>query len=312
MKEKIVIGSRGSELAIWQANWVKDALLRNFPDLSLSVEIIKTKGDKVLDTPLSRIGDKGLFTKEIEHALQDRRIDLAVHSLKDLPTVLPDGLVISAVTVRAERRDAFISKQYATLVDLPHGATIATGSLRRKSQLLNYRDDLNIVDIRGNILTRLKKFDDSLYDALVLAYAGLERLSLEHRVKHIIPTGIILPAVGQGVMAVETREDDTELNSMMKVLHNMNAFIEITAERSFLRQLEGGCQVPIGIYSEVKNNAILILEGMIGRIDGKRVVREQIMGEAADPAELGKRLAEVLLEKGGKEILDEIRSGAEA
>jgi hydroxymethylbilane synthase len=311
LKKTIIIGSRGSELALWQANWVKSKLESHFQDITLSVERIKTKGDKIPDTALSKLGDKGLFTKEIEQALLDNRIDLAVHSLKDLPTVLPEGLIISTVTERAERRDAFISKKYLSLVDLPHGAIVATGSLRRRSQLLNYRDDLNIVDIRGNILTRLRKYDESDYDAMVLAYAGLERLGLEHRVKHIIPTGIILPAVGQGVMAVETRDDDNELNELVEVLHNENSFIEITAERSFLRCLEGGCQIPIGIYSEVKNNIILILEGMIGTLDGKKVVREQIMGDITDPAEIGRQLAQILLNKGGKEILEEIRSSAE-
>jgi len=312
MKRSVTIGTRGSELALWQTNWVKNKLESNYPGLSVSVEVIKTKGDRVLDTALSKLGDKGLFTKEIETAILDGKVDMAVHSLKDLPTVLPEGLVISAVTERAERRDALVSKKYLNLVDLPHGSIVATGSLRRRSQLLNYRDDLKIVDIRGNIQTRLRKFDESEYDAMILAYAGLERLGLEHRVKHIIPTGIILPAVGQGVMALETKTDDVELNELLKFLHNEISFIEITAERSFLRCLEGGCQIPIGIYSEVKNETILILEGMIGSLDGKKLVREQIIGEVAKPAEIGMQLAQILLDKGGKEILEEIRSGVPA
>ncbi|MGA2668962.1 MAG: hydroxymethylbilane synthase [Ignavibacteria bacterium] len=310
MKREIVIGSRGSELALWQTNWVKSKLRTNYPELTVSIEIIKTKGDKVLDTALSKIGDKGLFTKEIEQSLLDGKIDLAVHSLKDLPTEQPEGLVICAVTERAERRDAFISNKYPSLVELPEGAVVATGSLRRRCQLLNFRDDLKIVDIRGNVLTRLRKFEESSYDGLVLAYAGLLRLSLEAKVKHIIPTGIILPAAGQGVMAIETRQDEGDIIELVKVLHDEISFIETTAERSFLRFLEGGCQVPIGICSEVKNRTILILEGMIGSLDGKKVVREQITGGASEPEELGKRLAQILLDKGGKEILEEIRSGA--
>jgi hydroxymethylbilane synthase len=308
LKKKIIIGTRGSELALWQTNAVKSKLESFYPGLSVSVEIIKTKGDKVVDTALWKIGDKGLFTKEIEQALLDSRADLAVHSLKDLPTEQPEGLVISAYAEREERRDAFISKKYSSIDTLPEGASVATGSLRRRSQLLHYRNDLKIEEMRGNVITRLRKFEESTIDAMILAYAGLKRLSLESKVKQIIPSEIILPAAGQGVMAIETREDDDEVSELVKILNDNSSFIEASAERSFLKSLEGGCQVPIGVFSKV-NGPVLTMDGMIASLDGSKLVREKISGSTSDPGELGKLLGSMLLTKGGKEILDEIRKG---
>jgi hydroxymethylbilane synthase len=308
LKKKIIIGTRGSELALWQTNAVKSKLESFYPELSVSVEIIKTKGDKVVDTALWKIGDKGLFTKEIEQALLDGRADLAVHSLKDLPTEQPEGLVISAYTDREERRDVFISKRYSSIDELPEGASVATGSLRRRAQLLHYRNDLKIEEMRGNIITRLRKFEESTLDAMILAYAGLKRLSLESKVKQIIPSEIMLPAAGQGIMAVESRENDDEVNELVKILNDSNSSIEASAERSFLRSLEGGCQVPIGVFSKV-DDSVLTMDGMIASLDGSKLVREKISGSASDPGELGKLLASILLDKGGKEILEHIRKG---
>jgi hydroxymethylbilane synthase len=306
-KDKLAIGSRGSELALWQTNWVKDKLQKNFPSLTIGVEIIKTKGDVISNTALSKIGDKGLFTKEIEQYLLNGNIDLAVHSLKDLPTVLPKGLKIGAVSERIDQRDVFISNDYSSIDELPQGANVATGSLRRRSQLLNYRPDLNIIDLRGNISTRLRKFEESGWDAMILAYAGLHRLSLGERIRQIIPTDIVLPATCQGIMAVEIREDDHVTGSMVKTIDNHNSEIESRAERSFLNRLEGGCQIPVGIYSKAESYS-LYMEGMVGSLDGKYIIRERIIGSDSQPESIGRNLANMLLEKGGRQILDEIRN----
>jgi hydroxymethylbilane synthase len=307
VKNKLTIGTRGSELALWQSNWVKDKLAKRYPDLTVEIEIIKTKGDKVQDVSLTKIGDKGLFTREIEYALLDGRIDLAVHSYKDLPTVLPEGLSIGAVTERFDQRDVLISKKYSSIKELHTGAKVATGSLRRRAQLLNFRGDLEIVDIRGNIKTRLRKFDESDWDAMVLAFAGIGRLSLEGVIKQIIPTEIILPAVSQGVMAVEVRENDREIIDIVKVLNDKKSEIETTGERSFLNMLEGGCQVPIGVFSSSIGGKYSI-EGMVASLNGKKLLRDKVLGDSTKSAEIGKVLAMMLKNKGADEILNEIRT----
>lgn len=308
MINKLVIGTRGSELALWQSNWVRDKLAKRFSDLTVEIEIIKTKGDKVLDVSLTKIGDKGLFTREIEYALLDSRIDLAVHSYKDLPTVLPEGLSIGAVTERFDQRDVLISKKYNSLKELHTGAKVATGSLRRRAQLLNFRGDLEIIDIRGNIKTRLRKFDESDWDAMILAYAGIGRLELEGVIKQIIPTEMILPAVSQGVMAVEVRENDTEIIDIVKVLNDKKSEIETAGERSFLNTLEGGCQVPIGVFSSAIKHKYEI-EGMVASLDGKKLLRDKVSGNIKNSSEIGKELAMMLKNKGADEILNEIRTG---
>ena len=305
-KNKYIIGSRGSELALWQSNWVKSELEKLFMGIEIEIKIIKTKGDKILDVSLSKIGDKGLLTKEIENALLDREIDMAVHSLKDLPTSLTDGLTIGAVSERIEQRDVFISNSYINLDDVPSGAKIATGSLRRKSQLLNYRPDLQIVDLRGNITTRINKYDDSDWAGLILAYAGVKRLGLDNRIRQVIPTEIILPAVSQGVMAVESREGDNDLLEIVRKINNNNSEIETKAERSFLKALQGGCQVPIGVYSRINGNE-LEMEVMVGSLDGKVVLRAFKNGNITEPEKLGQELADALIEKGAVEILELIR-----
>lgn len=309
-KDRFIIGTRGSELALWQTNWVKDKLQNSFPSLSFETKTIKTKGDKILDSSLSNIGDKGLFTKEIEKALLSEEIDLAVHSLKDLPTVLPEGLSIGAVSERVDQRDVLISKKFKSIEDLPQGAKVATGSLRRKSQILNYRPDIEIVDIRGNLSSRFRKFDESDLDAMILAYAGINRLAIDRYIKAIIPTDIMLPATCQGIMAVEVRENDRAVTDIVKVINNRYSEIESRAERSYLNRLEGGCQIPVGVYSRSADYS-MYMEGMVGTLDGRIVIRERVIGNDSKPEELGNNLALLLLEKGAKPILEEIRNTAD-
>lgn len=304
---KFIIGSRGSELALWQTGFTRSALEARFPDAAFEVRIIKTKGDKILDTALSKIGDKGLFTKEIEAALINREIDLAVHSLKDLPTAQPAGLKIGAVSARETPNDVFISKNFSSIEDLPPGARVATGSLRRKSQLLAFRPDLEIVESRGNVPTRIEKFRASDLDGMILAFAGVHRLGLDEHIAQIIPTEILLPAVGQGVMAVEIREDDREVAEMLAALNDAETNASITAERAFLRRLEGGCQVPIGAHAVLERGEIF-LQGFVGSLSGARVIRDSARGAAGAAESLGTALAERCLAAGAGEILSEARA----
>lgn len=309
MERKFTIGSRGSDLALWQTGFTKNSLEKYFPQASFDVRIIKTKGDAVLDTALSKIGDKGLFTKEIEHALLAEEIDLAVHSLKDLPTAQPVGLKIGSVSKRETPNDIFISKNYSSIEDLPENAKVATGSLRRKSQLLAFRSDLEIVEIRGNVPTRIARYLESGLDGMILAYAGVHRLGLDEYITQIIPTEILLPAVGQGVMAVEIREGDAEIAEMLKKLNDTDTNFCITAERAFLRRLEGGCQVPIGANAFLENGEI-VLRGFVGSLDGKQVIRDSMRGAKTDAENLGISLAEKCLEAGALEILGRARNAA--
>ena len=310
LKNKFVLGSRGSELALWQTNYVKTTLERHFPDLNLEIKIIKTTGDKLLDVALAKIGDKGLFTKQIETALLSGEIDLAVHSLKDLQTVQPKGLCIGAVSKRETPNDVLISTKYSSIDELPKNAKVATGSLRRKSQILHYRRDLQIFEIRGNVPTRLQKFAESDLDAMILAFAGVHRLNLDEHIAEMIPFKVMLPAVGQGAMAVEIRENDDELKKFLKILNDEKTHICITAERAFLRTLEGGCQVPIGANAVIENNTIQ-LEGMVGNLNGSINLREKISGEKSEAANLGIKLAQNLIEKGANEILERTREKVE-
>jgi hydroxymethylbilane synthase len=309
MRSNIRIGTRGSELALWQAHHVKAMLETRFPEQSIEVVIIKTTGDKILDVPLAKIGDKGLFIKELENALLNEHIDLAVHSFKDVPTNIPDGLAITAVLERVDPRDVFIShskKINQAFLTLPAHAMIATGSLRRKCQLLNARSDLQIVDIRGNLNTRLRKLDESAWDGMILAKAGVTRLGWTQRITEIIPLEIMLPAVGQGALALEARNDDKQIKELLLAFHHLPSALAVNAERSLLRRLEGGCQIPIGAYAAVEG-AELRLDAVIGSLDGKRIVKGRRNGAHANGERIGIDLAEELLKRGGKEILDEIR-----
>ena len=308
-RTQLTIGTRGSALALWQSTWVKSELAHHYPEVKVVVEIIRTTGDKILDSPLSQIGDKGLFTKEIESALLERRIDLAVHSLKDLPTSLPAGLTIGAITKREDVRDVFIShpeKSYSSLNAIPAGARIATGSLRRRCQLLRLRPDLKIVDIRGNLNTRFSKLDSSNWDGMILARAGVVRLGMENRITDVIPAETILPAVGQGALAIEIREDDKDLCRMLQPLASWATTLCTSAERAFLRFLEGGCQVPIGTYGRLEDS-VFKLDAMIGSTDGKKFVRGATHSEPDRATDAAVELARTLYETGGKDILQEIR-----
>ncbi|OYV84604.1 MAG: hydroxymethylbilane synthase [Ignavibacteriae bacterium 37-53-5] len=278
----------------------------------MEIQVIKTLGDKVLDSPLSSIGDKGLFTKEIEHALRDRTVDLAVHSLKDVPTGLPAGLTIGSIGEREDPRDAFIghpSKPHQHFAQLSRGAVIATGSLRRKSQLLRHRPDFRIADIRGNLNTRLKKLEESSWDGMVLARAGVTRLGWESKITDVLSFDLMLPAVGQGALAIEIREDDNRVAKIVRALHHEPTAIAVLGERALLRFLEGGCQVPIGAHGRIEGDRFL-LDAVIGSLDGTRAVRGSITGPPAEASKLGENLARQLLADGGREILDEIRAAS--
>jgi len=310
MPSELRIGTRGSQLALYQANWVKEQLVETHPDLNVMLIKIKTTGDKIQDAPLAKIGGKGLFVKEIEEALIHRRIDLAVHSIKDVPTEFPGGLHLSAITKREDPRDVFISRDGKILRDLPQKAKIGTSSLRRQAQLLHFRNDLELLPLRGNLETRLKKLKTMNLDGIVLALAGMKRLGLEERITEIIPTEISLPAIGQGALGIETRQDDQEAEGKIQFLNHKDSWIAVSAERAFLKKLEGGCQVPIAAYAQIFGTSLQV-EGLVGTIDGKRLIRHHIVGPIEKAESLGIELAEILFEKGAKEILDEVyqRSG---
>lgn len=301
MKEKLVIGTRGSKLALWQADYIAGCLRSRYPDVEIVLQRIMTTGDKILDVPLARIGGKGLFTKELESAMLTGEIDLAVHSLKDMPTELPPGLTLAAITERADCGDALISPRYQTVDALPPGAKIGTSSLRRKAQLLHYRPDLKISDLRGNLDTRLNKLQSEQFDAIVLAVAGLKRLGWQDRITQVLPPEICLPAVGQGALAIESRAAEPIL-TMLDFLNHDDSRTAVTAERAFLREVEGGCQVPVGVYGSVREHVVR-LEAVILTIDGVRVVRDLIEGPVQHAADLGQTLAQRMLAAGGREIM---------
>lgn len=309
MKSTFTIGTRGSDLALWQARFVKSGLEANFPSLNFEIKVITTTGDRMLDVALSKIGDKGLFTRQIENELLDGTIDFAVHSLKDLQTSQPEGLTIGAVCKRESPSDALISPKFATIDDLPAGAIIATGSLRRRSQLLHYRPDLKIVEIRGNVSTRLQKLNEPGVAGMILAAAGVMRLGLDSHISQLIPHEIMLPAVGQGAVAIEIRTGDADGRQLAAGLNDAETFNCVTAERAFLRRLEGGCQVPIGGFARLENGRIF-LEGLVGSLDGQIIYRDSGEGESGEAEKLGTRIAEVLISRGAGILLDEARLDA--
>lgn len=303
--QELKIGTRGSQLALFQANWVKEKLLQAHPHLKVTLIKIKTTGDRIQDAPLAKIGGKGLFVKEIEEALIQKRIDLAVHSIKDVPTELPEGLHLSVITHREDPRDVLISKNGRGLKDLPQGAKIGTSSLRRQAQLLHFRGDFELVPLRGNLDTRLKKLEAMNLDGIVLALAGVKRLGLEKRITEIIPTEISLPAIGQGALGIETRIDDERVEERIRFLNDKSSSIAVSGERAFLKRLGGGCQVPIAAFGQTIGTAFQI-EGLVGTIDGKRLIRHHMEGTIEEAKSLGTQLAEVLISKGAGEILEEI------
>jgi len=305
-KNNLIIGSRGSELALWQASFIKKELERKNKNLSIEIKIINTKGDKILNVALSKIGDKGLFTKELENELLKGNIDIAVHSLKDLQTAIPEGINLAAITKRHPVEDVLIGRKKGVGInDLIENATVATGSLRRRSQLLHLRPDIKIVELRGNVPSRIKKFTESEWDAIILARAGIERLKLSRYISSIIPLSQILSAVGQGALGVEVGQDNLFANEIVRKIHHENTSIEIRAERTLLKVLEGGCQVPIGAFAQVTTNG-LYLDGVVGAIDGSITFRKRIRGSKTNPEKLGEKLAKALLKAGAKEILDDI------
>ena len=306
MKREIVIGTRESRLAMWQARWVLERLQALYPHVCFTLRGIKTRGDRIQEVALSKIGEKGLFTKELELALQQREIDLAVHSMKDLPTSLPDGLAVGAICPREHPGDVLVSRAGHTLEELPHAALIGTSSTRRAAQLRHYRPDLRVTPVRGNVTTRLRKLEELGLDALVLAYAGLHRLGLDHLITQRIPYRICLPAVGQGAIGIEVRAGDGEVLEMIRLLDDPPTRAAVTAERSFLRELEGGCQVPVGALGEVKDGC-LILEGMVATQDGSQLVRDKISGPVEQAESLGRELAARLMARGAGEILQKAR-----
>lgn len=305
-KKKIIIGSRGSDLALWQSNFIKKEIEKKNKTVSVEIKLIKTKGDKIIDVALSKIGDKGLFTKELEIELLDGNIDLAVHSLKDLQTDIPEGLKLSAVTKRHKVEDVLIArKKGITILDLKENAVVATGSLRRRSQLLHLRPDIKIVELRGNVPTRVKRFLESEWDAIILARAGIERLKLNKYISSYISPDIILPAVGQGALGLEIRSDNLVVDEILRSVHDETTYLAIMAERSFLKALEGGCQVPIGAYAEVRANGIY-LDGLVGSVDGAVTFRKKLRGSKKNPQALGKQVASDLVAAGAGEVLSEI------
>ena len=293
-------------MALWQANYVAEAIKKEHPSCCVELRELTTKGDRILDAPLAKIGGKGLFTKELEQAMLDDAVDLAVHSLKDMPTEVPDGLVIGAITTRLDPGDAFVSAHYAAVEDLPVGARVGTSSLRRRAQLLAVRPDLTICDLRGNVNTRLAKLDAGEFDAIVLAAAGLKRLGFERRIRTILPRSVMLPAVGQGALAIECRAGDAAILSAIEFLRDAGMTTAAQAERAFLRRVEGGCQIPVGVYAEVDANGQISIDAMIASVDGQRICRSNAHGAGEQAEVLGTALAEELLDAGGREILKEI------
>lgn len=341
MKNKIIIGTRGSKLALWQAEWVKSKLQRLYPELKVELNKIKTTGDKILDVPLAKVGGKGLFVKEIEEALLRNEADIAVHSMKDVPTEFPDGLHLGAICKREDPRDAFISGvqnlkfKIQNFKELPEGAKVGTSSLRRSCQLLNIRPDLRIVQLRGNLDTRLKKLDEGQFEAIILAAAGVKRLGWSDRITEILSPEICLPAIGQGAIGIECRVNDRFINDLIAPLNHRETAICVLAERAFLKRLEGGCQVPIAAFARIEqrssrateqqnvekaskaqtssienslfgNHCLLIIDGLVGSISGDRIIKSKIKGDLTDAENIGIKLAEELLENGAKQILDEV------
>ena len=306
MSKKIIkIATRKSPLALWQAYFVRDQLLAHHDDLEVELVKMTSKGDKILDVPLAKVGGKGLFVKELEAGLLAGDADIAVHSMKDVPVEFPEGLHLAIICEREDPRDAFVSNNYEQLDDLPEGAIVGTSSLRRQSQLLKYRPDLNIKFLRGNVNTRLQKLDDGEYDAIILAAAGLIRLEMKDRIRSYLTTEQSLPAMGQGAVGIECRIDDEQTHQLIAPLAHEQTTIRLTAERALNKRLEGGCQVPIGGFAEL-NGEQLSMRAFVGSPDGKQLIEGSVSGVASDAEQLGIQLADELLSRGAREILAEV------
>lgn len=299
------IGTRGSALALWQAEWVRSRLTAAHPGLTVELVTIKTQGDKILDVPLAKVGGKGLFVKEIEEALLEGRVEVAVHSMKDMPAELPAGLRVAAMPLREDPRDVLVMRGGSGFADLPPGARVGTSSLRRATQLLHLRGDLKIETLRGNLDTRLRKLETQGFHAVVVAAAGMKRMGLSHLITQYLEPELMLPAVGQGALGIETRTEDRPTNELVAELAHPPTMVAVRAERAFLRRLQGGCEVSIGGYGTLEGER-LTLTGMVADLQGRRVIRRVLQGEARKAEEIGERLAEVVLAAGGAEILAEI------
>ena len=310
MEHVIRIGTRSSKLALWQSHLIAMTLESKYPDMRIDFVYVKTKGDKILDSPLSKIGGKGLFTKELEVQMLEGKIDLAVHSLKDVPVQLSDEFTIAAITKRTDPFDAFVSNKYKSLHDLPQGAKIGTSSLRRHAQLLAIRPDLQIENLRGNVNTRLQKLDAGDFDALILATAGLKRLGYQSKIVEILSPEVMLPAVGQGALAIETLKNNFKICEMLKFIDDKNTRAVTNTERAFLRVVEGGCQVPVGVYAQIEGNKITA-DAVIASLDGKKTIRDKISGPIDEAEYIGEDLANKLLYTGGKEILQSIMTSGD-
>jgi len=308
-KSSIKIGSRGSRLALWQAKWVQSQLQSK--GLRVEIQKIKTTGDKILDVPLAKIGGKGLFVKEIEEALIRKEIDLAVHSMKDMPSEIPEPLHLAAIPRREDPRDAVISREGLNIAGLPRGATIGTSSLRRQTQLSAFRSDLKFVMLRGNLDTRLRKLEEGNFDAIILAAAGLHRLGWKEQITEYLSPEILLPAIGQGALGIECRRDDQETNALIAFLNDSETVCTVSAERAMLIRLEGGCQVPIGGYATLSEGRVT-LRGLVASLDGKEIIRETRTANASEASPLGIAVAESLLTKGADRILQEIYQGEDS
>lgn len=302
MMKTLKIATRQSPLALWQAEHIRARLEAMHADLTVELVTFVTQGDKILDTPLAKIGGKGLFVKELEAALMDGRADLAVHSMKDVPMALPEGLSLAVICEREDPLDAFVSNHYASFADLPQGAKVGTSSLRRKCQILKARPDIEIIDLRGNVGTRLSKLDDGQYDAIILASAGLKRLGLEQRIRHTIQPDVSLPAVGQGALGLECRSQDQAVLDLILPLMHAETNVCVRAERAFNAYLEGGCQVPIAGYATLQNGQLQI-EGRVGSVDGQTILKAVQFGAPEQAEMLGEGLAKALLAQGAGELL---------
>ncbi|MEH8019441.1 hydroxymethylbilane synthase [Rheinheimera muenzenbergensis] len=305
----IRIATRKSALALWQAEYVKAELLRFHPQLTVELVPMSTQGDKILDTPLAKIGGKGLFVKELEQAMLDGRADIAVHSMKDVPVEFPAGLMLHTICPRENPQDAFVSNQFTSLDQLPQGAVVGTSSLRRQCQLKALRPDLTVRDLRGNVNTRLAKLDNGEYAAIILAAAGLIRLGFEQRIASLLPVELSLPANGQGAVGIECRSDDIAVQQLLAPLEHSATRSCVLAERAMNRKLQGGCQVPIGAYAEISGDS-LWLRGLVGSLDGSEIIRHQLRGPVAEAEQLGTALAEHLLTQGAERILQAVYQAA--
>lgn len=305
----IRIATRKSALALWQAEYVKAELLRHHPGLTVELVPMSTQGDKILDTPLAKIGGKGLFVKELEQAMLEDRADIAVHSMKDVPVEFPQGLMLHTICPRENPQDAFVSNQFKSLDELPRGAVVGTSSLRRQCQLKALRPDLTVRDLRGNVNTRLAKLDNGEYAAIILAAAGLIRLGFEQRIAALMPVDTSLPANGQGAVGIECRSDDTGVQQLLSALEHRETRICVLAERAMNRKLQGGCQVPIGAYAVIEGDT-LWLRGLVGALDGSEIIRHQLRGPLAEAEQLGINLAEHLLSQGADRILQDVYQAA--